>query len=141
MAKKPNSTERRTLSYPRGMAESASWLRFVQWDGFVRDWADLGLDDEDLSDLEICIMAHPDACPVIQGTGGVRKLRVSPAGWNVGKSGAVRVWYLHIAEKGVVILLVAYQKSDREDLTPSDKKAIKSLVTRIQKCFSDGVSA
>jgi len=47
--------------------------------GFVREWERLGLTDEDLQELELIILADPEAAPVIAGTGGLRKLRFSPS--------------------------------------------------------------
>ncbi|MCF0217358.1 MAG: hypothetical protein HUK21_12930 [Fibrobacteraceae bacterium] len=52
---------------------------------FDRTWKELGLDDGELQKLEIFLCQNPDAGDVMQGTGGVRKLRWSLQGR--GKSG------------------------------------------------------
>jgi len=70
------------------------WLTFIQLAPFVVAWRRLGLTDEDLSALEQLIMHRPEAGAVMQGTGGVRKLRFAPPSWHMGKSGATRVCYI-----------------------------------------------
>jgi len=43
--------------------------------GFVREWDRLGLEDDDLNELEQLILTDPDAGALVSGTGGLRKLR------------------------------------------------------------------
>ena len=57
----------------------------------------------------------PTAWPVIRGTGGARKARVSRGGR--GKSGGARVIYCVVSRRGVLYLLDIYAKSEKEDLT------------------------
>ncbi len=60
---------------------------------------------------------------VIQGTGGLRKVR-----WPVpgrGKSGGVRVIYFHVAANARVRLLLIYRKGVKDDLTPAEKKTLR----------------
>ena len=55
-------------------------------------WIDLGLDDEDLAELERMLCFNPEAGELIKGTGGLRKVR-----WNLrnkGKQGGARVIYI-----------------------------------------------
>ena len=135
--KKPHSREKRALLYPRGVLAPEDFLVFVHWDSFVDDWEDLGLDDDDLRSLEVMIMAGPESGPAVSGTGGVRKLRFSPEGWATGKSSAIRVWYLYLKEHCKAILLVAYGKSERDNLTAGEKNNLKKLVQQI-KSYLDG---
>ena len=81
--------------------------------------------------METAIAADPKAAPVIPGTGGIRKLRWSGSGR--GKRGGIRTIYFYHAGPGVIYLLTAYAKSDRDDLTPDDKKTWSKLVARIKK--------
>ena len=48
-------------------------------------WKSLGLNDDDLNELEIFLCKNPDAGDTMKGTGGVRKLRWALDGR--GKSG------------------------------------------------------
>ncbi|OJW10930.1 MAG: hypothetical protein BGO49_25835 [Planctomycetales bacterium 71-10] len=65
---------------------------FLEMPSFRARWARLGLIDSDLHVLQMRLAARPDAGAVVAGTNGVRKLRFSAAGSNVGKSGAFRVF-------------------------------------------------
>src|ERR1700722_11957091 len=60
---------------------------FVESPVFTRQVAEL-LNDEDYSDLQQFLVSQPDAGDVIQGTGGLRKVRWVTAG--KGKRGGTR---------------------------------------------------
>ncbi|MDR1094430.1 MAG: hypothetical protein LBL66_09825 [Clostridiales bacterium] len=62
---------------------------FVHMKEFDRQWERLGLTDSDLSALQIQLLENPKAAPVIQGAGGLRKMRFAFRG--KGKSGGVRL--------------------------------------------------
>lgn len=81
--------------------------------------------------MEDSIAQDPIAAPVIPGTGGIRKLRWSISGR--GKRGGIRTIYFYHAGPEEIYLLAAYGKSDREDLTPTDKKAWSKFVAEIKK--------
>ena len=82
-------------------------------------------------DMEASIVAAPGAAPVIRGTGGIRKLRW--AGSGRGKRGGIRAIYFYLSGPEEIYLLTAYAKSDRDDLTPADVKALSRLVATIRK--------
>ena len=77
-------------------------------------------------------MCDPRGGDVIKGTGGVRKLRFSPTGWNFGKSGALRVCYVYFEKYGNVFLCTTYKKGDMQDLSENTKKALKAAMLRIE---------
>jgi hypothetical protein len=70
-------------------------------------------------------MLGPKHAPVVKGTGGLRKIRFSPPGWNVGKSGALRIGYAYSERESIVLLVTAYAKHDKADLKPAERAAIK----------------
>jgi hypothetical protein len=107
-------------------------LNFVELPWFVRHWSDLGLDDAALAALQILIMRNPKAGAVIQGTGGLRKLRFSPPQWRRGKRDALRVCYVYFEKYGVVLLAIVYAKGERDDLSPEERRATKGIVQRIE---------
>ena len=92
----------------------------------------------DLLALQVAIMAAPKAAPVIPGTGGLRKLRFSPLGWKTGKRGAIRVCYVYFEEFWTVLLVVAYPKNRRDNLTQSEKREISKLIERQHTILSAG---
>lgn len=133
--------EIRTLVYPRDLLDPKDWLNFVQLDPFPRAWKRLGLGDDALRGLEIAIMTNPAEAPVIRGTGGLRKLRFSPEGWQVGKSGALRVCYAYFQEFGLVALVTAYEKSRQDNLTDQERNVIRDLLREIERYLASGGSA
>jgi len=98
--------------------------------GFVREWDRLGLEDDDLNELEQLILTDPDAGALVSGTGGLRKLRFAPSRWRRGKRGALRVGYSHNARLEKVAILAVYAKADQSDLTPAERRDIKLLLDR-----------
>lgn len=57
------------------MFEESMTRTFIQTDEFVKQWALLGFNDDDLRRLELMIMRNPEVGPVMQETGGLRKMR------------------------------------------------------------------
>lgn len=111
-------------------------LTFVEMDGFAADWKELGLDSDDLLALQVMIMSGPTGAPIVQGTGGLRKIRFAPARWRTGKRGAARVCYVYFEEWRIVLLVIAYSKGQQDDLTAQEKKVIRGLIARERVAFS-----
>ena len=72
---------------------------------------------------------RPKAGRVIQGTGGLRKMRVARPGR--GKSGGTRVTYYYHNEDKPILLLLIYAKADQENLTDAQKEQLKKHVDAI----------
>jgi len=125
--------KRGTLVYPKHRLNPVDFLQFVELPIFSAVWGKLGLDDEDLLGLQILIMCHPRGFPVIPGTGGVRKMRFVPPGWEAGKRGALRVCYCHFPEFYTVVLGLVYPKGRKDTLSVSEKKDIKRAMDEIRK--------
>jgi hypothetical protein len=108
-------------------------LHFVETDEFGHDWKGLGLDVErDLWALQVSIMRAPDAAPLIQNTGGLRKLRFSPPEWTRGKSGAVRVCYAYFPKHWTILLVMAYRKVEKDTISSREKLGIKQYLAQIE---------
>lgn len=87
--------------------------------------------DEHLSDEEFRLfqselMLNPKQGDVIQGTCGLRKVRVASRG--KGKRGGSRVIYYFLDEKRCFYLLTIYGKSEMTDLTADQKKQLKAFM-------------
>jgi hypothetical protein len=112
-------------------------LHFVELDGFRDDWEALGLDVEtDLWELQFALMRNPSGGKVVAGTGGLRKLRFSPSKWKRGKSGSIRVGYVHCPDHALVLLLAAYTKNKQEDLSAEHKQALRHYITMTKEYLS-----
>lgn len=69
---------------------------------------------------------HPKAGDLLEGTGGIRKLRWSRG--NKGKSGGVRVIYYYHDERIPLYLLTLFGKNERANLLKSERNALAKLV-------------
>ncbi len=105
---------------------------FIQTIEFSRKWEELGLDDEDLRLLEIDIMQNPDKYPVMQGTGGLRKARIS-LNSNKGKSGGGRACFVDFVFAETVYLITAYGKGEKDNLSKAERNDIKKAVEALKK--------
>ena len=81
---------------------------FIEVPLFTKRWKEIGLDDNDLHSLQIMLLKDPESGPVMEGTGGIRKVRFPLE--NKGKSGSVRVCYTDFAEYEMLYLITAFEK-------------------------------
>ena len=88
-------------------------------------WAKLGLDDDDLRDLQNDIIKNPHIGKAVQGTGGFRKARFGRKG--SGKSGGFRVIYMDLSAYSFIYLLMVYPKAEKDTLTGAEKKTLRSI--------------
>ncbi len=72
------------------------------------------------------LAADPLCGNLIQGTGGVRKVRFAIKG--KGKSGGVRVVYYYYNETLPVFLLTVFAKSEKDNLTKAERNELAKLV-------------
>ncbi len=99
---------------------------FIEVPVFTKKWKELGLSDEDLRSLQKILLDDPKAGEVIQGTGGIRKIRISID--QRGKRGGGRVIYVDIEFKEIIYLINVYAKNEKDDLTEEEKRAFKAVV-------------
>ena len=82
------------------------------------------LSDDEYAGLQNHLSEHPDAGAIIQGTGGVRKIRW--AGSGRGKRGGSRlIYYWDCGDR--ILMLYVYLKNERENLTAAQKKMMKRI--------------
>ena len=86
------------------------------------------LDDTAYRELQIELMANPLAGDVIEGTGGLRKLRQPDPRRGKGKRGGLRVIYYWWLGGEQFWLFTVYDKDQADDLTPEQRKALKRLL-------------
>ena len=97
---------------------------FIETPVFTRQVREL-LSDEAYAAFQWHLAVNPRAGEVIQGTGGLRKVRWSAPG--SGKRGGVRVIYFHVAADAQVRLLLIYRKGVKDDLTVAEKRTLRRL--------------
>jgi mRNA-degrading endonuclease RelE of RelBE toxin-antitoxin system len=88
------------------------------------------LSEDEHADLITYLATHPMAGDEIVGTGGVRKVRYAAMGR--GKSGGVRVIYYFYDEEMPIYALLIYGKNERADLTPEQRKSVRTFATAIK---------
>lgn len=97
---------------------------FIESAVFTRQVLELLTDDE-YADLQLHLALYPKAGEVIQGTGGLRKVRWARGGG--GKRGGVRVIYFHAVSQSQVRFLLIYRKGVKDDLSAAEKKVLRKL--------------
>ncbi len=103
---------------------------FIEVPIFTKRWKEIGLGDEELLALQIMLLKDPESGPVMEGTGGIRKVRFPLK--NQGKSGSVRVCYTDFEEYEVTYLITAFTKKEQENLTDEEKTVLKKLVKSLK---------
>lgn len=99
---------------------------FVILPEFEKQWAKMGLNDNDLKRLQSELLENPEIGAIMQGTGGLRKVRF--AFENRGKSRSVRVAYVDFAVYERIFLITAYSKNEKDNLSRAERNDIKKLI-------------
>lgn len=84
------------------------------------------LSPSERSDVVSYLAAHPKAGDLMEGTGGVRKLRWGRG--SQGKSGGVRVIYYVHSEAMPLYLLTLFAKNERANLSKAERNELSELV-------------
>ncbi len=84
---------------------------------------------EECQDLIDYLAAHPKAGDVMEGTGGVGKLRWRRGGQ--GKSGGVRVIYYYHDDLMPLYLLTLLAKGDKANLTKAERNDLVDVLVEI----------
>jgi hypothetical protein len=97
---------------------------FIETPVFTEQVSEL-LTDEEYSRLQLHLAIYPKAGDVIEGTGGLRKVRWKSS--TGGKRGGYRVIYFFAASQDQVRLLLIYPKGKKDDLSAKEKKILRRL--------------
>jgi len=103
---------------------------FIEVPLFTKRWSEIGLSDTELFHLQIALLKDPESGPVMEGTGGIRKVRFPLE--HRGKSGSVRVCYVDFAEFEITYLITAFTKNVQENLTDAEKNVLRKLVKALR---------
>ena len=102
---------------------------FVETTVFTRHLS-THLDDNGFAALQAFLSVHPDAGPIVRGSGGIRKLRWGSRGR--GKRGGSRVIYYWLPRENHIYLLTIYGKGVKQDLTAEETAAWRRVVKEIE---------
>jgi hypothetical protein len=92
---------------------------------------------DDYRELQLHLARDPEAGHVIPGTGGFRKLRWLDRRRGKGKRGGLRVIYYYLASDTQVWLITVYDKDEAADLTPAERRALKSAIDEERRQRAD----
>lgn len=104
-------------------------MLFIETPVFTKQVLEL-LSDEEYAEFQQFLMESPEAGDVIEGTGGLRKVRWKQGGR--GKSGGVRVIYYFVDAADQLRMLLMYRKGIQDELTPDQRRQLKAIKDRWQ---------
>ena len=81
------------------------------------------------------LAAHPQSGIIIQGTGGIRKLRWASDG--KGKSGGVRVIYYYHNESIPLFLLTVFGKGEKANLSKAERNELSKFTSILVKNYGE----
>lgn len=106
-------------------------LLFVELSFFAK-YRTQHLTDKEYRTLQNELLSTPEKGDLMQGLGGLRKIRIADSKRNKGKRGGARVIYYYYTTKETIYFLTAYNKDEMSDLNNEERKALKTLVELIK---------
>lgn len=97
----------------------------MEFENFIR-FAAKNLSKEEHDDLLLFLAANPEEGALLQGTGGLRKLRWAMQGR--GKSGGARIIYYYHNEDMPILLLAGFAKNEMENIGKTAREAYRKLI-------------
>ena len=104
----------------------------VELPEFIRR-AEKLLRDAEREHLIQYLAANPKAGVLLQGTGGIRKLRWKREG--SGKSGGVRVIYYFNDDRYPLFLLTLFGKSEKANITKAERNTLAKLAEELLAAY------
>jgi hypothetical protein len=108
-------------------------LTFIESPMFTQQIPAL-MSDEEYAAFQLALAERPDMGDVIQGLGGLRKVRWRARG--KGSRGGARVIYLLLVGPEIIYLFYAYTKGRMPDLNAEQKRRLRTAVEAIKKEFA-----
>ena len=102
-------------------------MRIVETPIFTKRVKEI-LSEEEYRLFQIKLIDNPEAGSIIQGGGGIRKIRWSGSGR--GKRGGSRILYYWYNAQGVILMLFIFKKNEKDDLTKAQLKDLKTIVEK-----------
>ena len=99
---------------------------FVRLPEFEKQCSRIKLNEDDVREIELALLANPTIGRIMVDTGGIRKTRIPLP--NRGKSSGARVIYIDFASYEVIYLITLYDKGDKDNLTKSERNELKAFI-------------
>ena len=107
-------------------------ITIAETNAFITQAKALFTDDE-RHEVVNGIAADPKCGVLIQGSGGVRKVRVALPG--KGKSGGARIVYFYHNDTIPLYLLAVFAKNEKANLTKAEQGALKKMTGAIVRAW------
>lgn len=101
---------------------------FIETPTFTRIIASL-LSNDEFREMQNKLLGEPDAGDLIPHGGGIRKLRWKKQ--DTGKSSGIRVIYYWIVDEDQILMLIAYPKSAKDNLSDAETATLRKLVKEL----------
>ncbi len=89
------------------------------------------LNDNEQKNIIDYLSVHPKSGDLIQGTGGIRKLRWGRE--NKGKSGGVRIIYYYHSDKMPLYLLTLFGKGQKVNIDKAERNELAKFVKILER--------
>lgn len=109
--------------------------QFIYTDEFDKIWRREKIGTTRLLELEQELLENPKAGDVIQGSGGLRKLRLGSE--QSGKRGGLRILYVDFQEYSKTYFITLLNKRDTENLSQKEIKEIRNLILELKQNAKD----
>lgn len=87
--------------------------------------------DDEYSEFQNDLIENPKLGSIIKKSGGIRKVRMAAKG--KGKSGGARVLYYWIKDEDQIFMLLAYAKSEMDNISDAQLEILRKLVEEDSK--------
>lgn len=84
------------------------------------------LSEDEYRSLQWALVERPEQGALIKGSGGVRKVRWASEGR--GKSGGIRAIYYWATADNQILMLLAYDKHEKDDLSQNQIRQLRQIV-------------
>jgi hypothetical protein len=108
-------------------------MEFVETELFTKQLMQIGVSDDGYNDFQLFLTKNPASGALIQNSAGIRKARMRLE--RRGKSRSIRVLYLWLDSVSMIILITAYTKSKRKNLTQSETQAFRRLAQTLKDYY------
>lgn len=102
----------------------------IETESYLRAAKDAKMNSEEMTNAVDLVAADPEVGVLMQGTGGVRKVRL--AGRGKGKSGGYRIVYFYGGGDIPVFLLTVFGKGEKANLTQGERNALRQMTTLLK---------
>jgi hypothetical protein len=113
-----------------GIAVCFDMHTIIETPTYLSDAKYVGLDEDDRNRVLEVLARNPTLGDLVEGSGGLRKVRVARRGG--GKSGGFRVLAAYLGPNLPVILLAVFAKNEKANISKSDLKILTRTLETIK---------